>query len=442
MKINPSVILAILLTYLTLYVTAVLKAPPYTTFIQKPVAAAQSLIYDAFYLKKEKFLPICWGTPRDERMGVVKYDEAASAGGLTFFSTGEGRSAYLVAMDGTIVHQWTLAHRDIWPRPDYVQRIVPDHARVLSRAQLLPDGSVLAVYHGNGSHPLGYGLAKIDKNSQLVWAYSDATHHDVEVDSKTGHIYTLSHRIRTEPYPGMHTTKARPPLYEDFLVILSPDGQRLKKMSFFDLFSHSPYQGVIEQLRRDPVGGDTPAGDMLHPNGIEIITSDVAGKAPMLIEGNILVSFRNNNMLAVIDPKEETVTWATFLPTRFQHDPRLLPDGSVIVFDNEGHTGPGGRSRVVRIDPNTSEILWQYTGTENEPLYSAYHSAVDPLPNGNILITESLNGRLLEITPDGEIVWDYRSPWQETDANGKTKVPAFYRARRFEQKELPFLDRN
>jgi hypothetical protein len=32
------------------------------------------------------------------------------------------------------------------------------------------------------------------------------------------------------------------------------------------------------------------------------------------------------------------------------------------------------------------------------------------LPNGNTLITESEAGRLLEVTADGEVVWEYINP--------------------------------
>ncbi len=36
--------------------------------------------------------------------------------------------------------------------------------------------------------------------------------------------------------------------------------------------------------------------------------------------------------------------------------------------------------------------------------------ANQPLPNGNVLITESDFGRVFEVTRDGEIVWEFNSP--------------------------------
>jgi hypothetical protein len=33
------------------------------------------------------------------------------------------------------------------------------------------------------------------------------------------------------------------------------------------------------------------------------------------------------------------------------------------------------------------------------------------LPNGNTLIDEGMNGRMFQVTPDGEIVWEFINPW-------------------------------
>ena len=43
-------------------------------------------------------------------------------------------------------------------------------------------------------------------------------------------------------------------------------------------------------------------------------------------------------------------------------------------------------------------------------LYSEYCSSADRLPNGNTLITETIGGRCIEVTPEGEIVWEFLNP--------------------------------
>ncbi|PSQ17991.1 arylsulfotransferase [Halobacteriales archaeon QS_8_69_73] len=40
----------------------------------------------------------------------------------------------------------------------------------------------------------------------------------------------------------------------------------------------------------------------------------------------------------------------------------------------------------------------------------------DRLPNGNTLVTDTLNHRVVEVTPDGEVVWEFHATWAPYDA--------------------------
>ncbi|MFC2154850.1 arylsulfotransferase family protein, partial [Candidatus Altiarchaeota archaeon] len=91
-----------------------------------------------------------------------------------------------------------------------------------------------------------------------------------------------------------------------------------------------------------------------------------------------------------------------------QHEPVLLENGNILIFDNRG---PGGSSRVLEFDPFTLEIVWQYEGTSSHPFYSELLGTNQRLPNGNTLITESKRGRVFEVTPENELVWEYRNPF-------------------------------
>ena len=54
--------------------------------------------------------------------------------------------------------------------------------------------------------------------------------------------------------------------------------------------------------------------------------------------------------------------------------------------------------------------MWSYAGSEGWPFESAVRASQERLPNGNTLITEADGGRLFEVTPEGEVVWDYVNP--------------------------------
>ena len=140
--------------------------------------------------------------------------------------------------------------------------------------------------------------------------------------------------------------------------------------------------------------------------------------------------------------------------------PKGLPgEGNLLVFDNGGEGGYGSPnpssvtgnnnahrdySRVLEFDPITLEIIWQYTPveagsflfTDASKFYSSYISAAQRLPNGNTLITEGSDGRIIEVTPEHEIVWEYINPYFQTIA-GKFSMNMVYRAYRVPYEWVP-----
>jgi len=114
----------------------------------------------------------------------------------------------------------------------------------------------------------------------------------------------------------------------------------------------------------------------------------------------------------------------------------------LLVFDNQGEAGyppvalpTTGGSRVLEIDPVKKEIVWQYTGeSSGGPSWSfrsTHISAARRLPNGNTFIDEGQSGRLFQVTPDGEIVWEYVNPYarigKDTDTGRSTFNNQLYR---------------
>lgn len=164
---------------------------------------------------------------------------------------------------------------------------------------------------------------------------------------------------------------------------------------------------------------------------------------------NIVIDSRNASFIAIIDKKSGKIVWRIGpdydadvhdkpfsaalgwnVPrpvdhTVGQHDAHIIPkgfpgEGNILVFDNEGVAGfPVKKtingSRVLEINPITKEVVWQYSGLDsNTPtwsFYSSFISSAQRLPNGNTLIDEGQNGRIFQVTPSGEIVWEYVNPY-------------------------------
>ena len=109
-----------------------------------------------------------------------------------------------------------------------------------------------------------------------------------------------------------------------------------------------------------------------------------------------------------LDMEARRVTWFHQGDFLVQHEPILLPNGNILLFDN--NTREHG-SRAIELDPTNGEIAWQYPPPGHpEGFFSDCCGTSYRLPNGNTFITITAPGRILEVTPEGETVWEYRNP--------------------------------
>lgn len=111
-----------------------------------------------------------------------------------------------------------------------------------------------------------------------------------------------------------------------------------------------------------------------------------------------------------------------------------------MVFDNWGGRSHKSVSRILEIDPVTQRVVWRYSGGEEEEFFSEIRGKQQALPNGNVLITESQEGRVLEVTRDAkrEIVWEYYNSISPKD--GERRVGLVTLALRIRPEEVSFLN--
>jgi hypothetical protein len=198
--------------------------------------------------------------------------------------------------------------------------------------------------------------------------------------------------------------------------------------------------------------------DYFHVNNLKVVGPNrwyTAGDQRFHPD-NLLIDARNANFIAIIDRKTGKIVWtlgphyaaasieaqlARKVPRPVdqisaQHDAHIIPEGlpgagNLLVFDNQGVAGypPAavprtGGSRVLEVDPIKKEIVWQYTGeSSGGPAWSfrsTHISAARRLPNGNTFIDEGQSGRLFQVTPDGEIVWEYVNAYPRVAKDAQT----------------------
>lgn len=58
----------------------------------------------------------------------------------------------------------------------------------------------------------------------------------------------------------------------------------------------------------------------------------------------------------------------------------------------------------------SNQTVWMYATKSNQAFFSHIGSGAQRLPNGNTLICSMTEGHLFEVTPDGELVWEYICP--------------------------------
>jgi hypothetical protein len=380
-----------------------------------------------------------------EKLRVDKPDKTYD--GFTLYTTTEGAQATLIDMRGETVHQWALPFSKAWPHPPHVSSPMFDDQIHWFRCYLYPNGDLLAVYVTDVDTPYGYGLVKLNKDSQLVWAYPGRVHHDIDV-AEDGTIYTLSQKLeRTLPSGLEHLPN---PYIADSLVMLSPDGRELANMPIIDLFLNSPYSlkfslstDGLMPLPESPLAGISPPssdttsqvsltellgkGDFIHANSVRVLRRALAPKFPLFKPGQVLISLRNLDTLAVVDTHTRSVVWAATGIWRIQHDAEFLDNGHLLLYDNSGSIKG---CRILEYDPVTQAIPWAYS-SENATRFTAlFRGMKQRLPNGNTLIVDPDNGRMFEVTLNKELVWECFC---------SRIVTALTSARRYRENELPFL---
>lgn len=322
--------------------------------------------------------------------GVTTHDTERATPGVNLLTSGHGQVAQLMDMEGQILHEWRADFWTIWP--EFPVARTRTGTQYLRHVHLFENGDLLAIYEG-------MGIVKLDRDSSVLWANPCRAHHDLDVQAD-GSIYTLTREAHLVP-------RVDPvlPVLEDFVTVLDADGTVRRKVSVLECFENSErFSGSWKELWRANTEAD---GDMFHANAVRVLDGSLAEKAPAFAAGNVLLSSHTIDALFVVDLERREVVWMHRGDYGKQHDPRVLDNGNLLLFDNRGART---RSRVLEFDPATMEVVWEYGGTEQRPFYTHTCGIAQRLPSGNTLITESDNGRAFEVSRPGEIVWEYYNP--------------------------------
>lgn len=297
--------------------------------------------------------------------------------------------ALLFDEKGTEVHFWPIDYSKLDPDGRDPENVY------LHGIEIFEDGSIVVNFDD------GNALAKISTCGDTVWLINGPFHHVVS-KSFDGTIWTLE--------------KSSDDSKDEFFVQIDPNnGEIIRRISLIqDVIRPNNAQGIFEIRMKNQEPKPQLLADPFHTNDIEFLDPKIASAFPLFDAGDILISLRNINLVAVIDGHSFATKWWSHGPWHRQHDPDFLSDGTISVFNNNMNYG---KSDIVRINPQSGEIIVSIRGSEDLPFYTGIRGKHEVLENGNILITVSQSGRAFEVDPQGKKVWEFNNTY-DIDRNG------------------------
>ena len=366
--------------------------------------------------------------------------------------------AFLIDMDGQVVHTWPITG---FP------------------PKMLPGGSLLGC---QGVFPGSYDCVEMQQRSwdgSLEWSFADFVvtpsfsaarhHHDFQREGSPVGYYspgrlplpsgnTLVLAMEQVTLPELRDS----PIRADVIYELDGAGQLVRVV--WRSIEHINEMGFDEEALADIRTQSEEPLELLHGNSITLV-----GENPWFHQGhaafhpeNIVYSSRRANFVAILSHETAEIVWrigpdfehgpeavlGQFVGQHFAHIvPQGLPGaGNMLVLDNGGGSGYGGPpgnpngyrytreySRVLEFNPITFERVWEYgEPSGSATFFTRFLGSAQRLPNANTLLTIGTEGRVIEVTPEEDIVWTYQFP-----APGTGTLGWVYRAIRMPPEWLP-----
>ena len=380
--------------------------------------------------------------------GTTIYDPGKTWNGYTVLSPLRTQAVIVIDMNGNVVKQWD-GYNDSAGGP----------------ARIFPDGVVIAASGANPPHQESRELVQRDFEGHVMWRFEARQHHDWQREDFPAGYYSPAFKPSVEGANTLiltHTNGTRPnvasaELEDDRLIEVSPKGEILWQWLASDHIDELGFSTDARNAINSAPSVNRARGsfDWLHINSATYV-----GPNHWFDEGdtrfapnNVIICSREASFIAII-ARDGSIAWRigpdytaskelrAIRQIIGQHHAHIIPKGlpgagNLLVFDNGGASGYGfanpnapngngsfarANSRVLEINPVTLDLVWSYAGPR---FYSSNISGAQRLLNGNTLITEGATGRLLEVTKEGKIVWEYIYPVFNAEGAGNNVYRAY-----------------
>lgn len=285
-------------------------------------------------------------------------------GTVLFTDVSDPRRPVIVEVDaeGHAVWQYNLAKslvpKDRTPLP-------------LGDATLLANGNILFTVHSKG-------IFEIDRSGSIIWKHRDRE---------------ASHEVDRLPNGNTLYNRGWVRRGEDAVREVTPEGEVVWSWTGLPAFADKRYEDVSSE-------------GWMHVNACH-----------RMDDGTTLISIRNFHTVVRVDRRGEVV-WSYRFRSKGKmndlstpdgkakgsanHEPEMLENGNMLVAVRKPHA-------VLEIDPGTGAPVWIWKHPEGLVTIRDCNR----LPNGNTLITGA--DKIVEVTSEGEIVWEIRAPKTRQD---------------------------
>ncbi len=366
------------------------------------VLEANKLIYTAVNKAHNKGPASYYYIPATDPHSVTVRKPDRMEPGLTLVSglgKPEALFARLVDDQGRVEQSWSLDWNRLWPNPTHLKPA----ARAKANHGVLSLGAVVSE---NGDLTFNFeqlGMVQLDVCGRVKWRVPKMANHSLFRD-EAGNFWTQELVERSTPIDGLPNYKL--PFEEHMVMEVSPEGKILKEISVLQLLQRNEYNGLLF-MRATDTWSTAVTGDTLHITSINIFPKTT--KPGRFKAGDVMLSLNGINTVIVFDPATMVVKASVTGPFLRQSDADFVDGDTISIFDNHNVSPDrmNGSSRVIEHSFKTGEDRVVFKGDASHPFYSAIMGRHQRLPNGNLLLTEGLKGRVIEVDSGGQAVWEY-----------------------------------
>jgi hypothetical protein len=371
---------------------------------------------------------------------------------------------YIQDWDGNIIWEFTtppyMAHHDfrrMWNKKLNQWTMLVNCNRTMTQAEAVAMGMDPSVTYGNRLVGTDF-VAEVNMAKQIVWEWYPWHHGCQSVNSAwpnyVSNVKDAPGRLDVNwltdnQQPAASGTAG---VVNDWFHVNSIDynedlGQVVineKHWSQFIVVDHDKTFVSTTDFTKNAAAAAGPDGDIIYRWGAPANYN--AGASPGFMTEGDNQMYGSHNIQWIMPyhwkrPHLSTDTWPD--PATYTKSGVSLPGaGHFLIFDNGCYNPTGMRSRILEINGRigasgteeviagqyiwphvagyqssmnavyhkSNQLVWSYQSGMQHSFYSNFISGCQRLPNGNTSINSGAQNHMFEVTPSGEVVWEYIYP--------------------------------